>query len=256
VIDLHTHLLPGVDDGAASDEIALGTLARFAADGVRLVACTPHLRASHARRMSPDALADRLGAFQRRVPPGISVMRGWEIMLDEPGVDLTGSHLSLGGSSAVLVEFPRGAIPVQSTRELTRLSMSGLVPVLAHPERYQGCTPEVVRSWRAAGAVMQVDAMMLLGTGRSCDVARALIAEGLVDLLASDNHGDTRALAPAREWLEAQGATEHGELLTRTNPERLLRNERMLPVPPLRLAASPLARLRAWVSTRTRPTTT
>jgi protein-tyrosine phosphatase len=253
VIDLHTHLLPGVDDGAATEEIALGTMRRFREDGVRLVACTPHLRASRVRSMAPDALTDRLTAFQRALPAGIAAVRGWEIMLDEPGVDLTASHLSLGGSRAVLVEFPRGSVPVQATREVTRISMSGVVPVLAHPERYHGCTPESVRSWRSAGAVMQVDAMMLLGTGRGAQVARTLLAEGLVDLLASDNHGDARALAPVREWLEAQGAPEHASLLTQANAERLLRNEALVPVPPLRLPASPLARLRAWVSARVVP---
>ena len=256
MIDIHSHLLPGVDDGSPSVEASLPVLERFAADGVEVLVCTPHLNASEVEDAPYERHVEILESLQARAPAKPRLALGWEIMLDEPGVDLSASHLSLGGSSAVLVEFPRGSIPVQAARELTRLSMSGVVPVLAHPERYHGCTPDAVRSWRAAGAVMQVDAMMLLGTGRGCDVARALLAEGLVDLLASDNHGDTRALAPAREWLEAQGAAEHAALLTHTNPERLLRNERLLPVPPLRLAASPLARLRAWVSTRTRPTTT
>jgi hypothetical protein len=57
-----------------------------------------------------------------------------------------------------------------------------------------------------------------------------------------------------REWLEGHGATEQAELLTQANAERLLRNEPLLAVPPLRLPASPLARLRAWVSARVGPT--
>src|SRR5438067_4343121 len=148
MIDLHTHLLPAVDDGAATADDALRVLQRFAADGVSLVACTPHLRASRVRDVAPHALGEVFDALRAQVPTEISLVRGWEILLDEPGVDLTASHLSLGGSSAVLVELPV-AIPVHADRELFRISMSGVVPVLAHPERYQGCTPTRARAWRA-----------------------------------------------------------------------------------------------------------
>lgn len=254
MIDLHTHLLPAVDDGAATEEVSLDVLARFRAEGVRLVACTPHLRASRLDRALDDALAARFESLRTAAASsGPVLVRGWEIMLDEPGADLARPHLSLGGSSAVLVEFPRGAVPVQADRELFRISMSGVVPVLAHPERYHGCTVATARAWRAAGAVLQVDAVMLLGTGAASRVATALLAEGLVDLVASDNHGDARSMALARDWLVAHGGAEQAELLTKTNPERLLRNERVLPVPPLRLPEGPIARLRTWVAARVRP---
>jgi protein-tyrosine phosphatase len=250
VIDLHTHLLPGVDDGATSDDEALGVIARFADEGVRVIACTPHLRASRVATLAADALQERFEAFRTRVPAGVTLTRGWEILLDEPGVELARPHLLLGGSSAVLVEFPRGQVPVHSERELFRISMSGAVPVLAHPERYRGCTVALARAWRAAGAALQVDAAMLLGTSASARVAHALLAHGLVDLVASDNHGDSRSMALARDWLREHGADEQAELLTRANPERLLRNERPLPVPPFVLAAGPLGRLRSWLAAR------
>ena len=253
MIDLHTHLLHGVDDGAATEEASLRVLRRFATDGVRLVACTPHLRASEVARLAPDAHAARFERLRAAAPPELTLVRGWEVMLDEPGVDLTRPYLTLGGSSAVLVEFPHGGVPVRADRELFRISMSGVVPVLAHPERYRGCSVARAREWRAAGAVLQVDAIMLLGTGAASRVATALLAEGLVDLLASDNHGDARSLALARDWLTAHGGAEHADLLTRTNPERLLRNERVLPVPPLALAAGPLDRLKTWIAGRVRP---
>jgi protein-tyrosine phosphatase len=250
VIDLHTHLLPGVDDGAATEEVSLRVLQRFAEDGVRVVACTPHLRASAAGAVGADAHEARLEALRALAPRGLSLVRGWEVMLDEPGIDLARPYLTLGGSSAILVEFPRGAIPVRADRELFRISMSGVVPVLAHPERYKGCTPARARAWKAAGAALQVDAIMVLGTGAAARVARALLAEGLADLIASDNHGDARAMATARDWLVSHGGAEQAELLTRVNPERLLRNERPLEVPPLRLPTGPLARLKTWIAAR------
>ncbi len=250
MIDLHTHLLPGVDDGAATVGVTQGVLRRFAQDGVRVVACTPHLRASRAHTIDVDAHRARVEAVRAVAPAGLALVSGWEIMLDEPGVDLTSHGLSLGTSSAVLVEFPRGTVPVQADRELSRIRLSGVVPVLAHPERYHGSSVDRATSWRRAGAVLQVDAVMLLGGGARSRVARDLLAHGLVDLIASDNHGDARSMATPREWLVEHGAAEQAELLTVTNPERLLRDEPMLPVAPIVVAASPLARLRAWLDRR------
>jgi protein-tyrosine phosphatase len=64
-------------------------------------------------------------------------------------------------------------------------------------------------------------------------MSRALLEAGLVDLFASDNHGDSRSLATARDWLLEVATPEHAELLTRTNARRLLDGEPLLPVPPL-----------------------
>jgi protein-tyrosine phosphatase len=244
VIDLHSHLLPGVDDGARTADVSAAVLRRFAADGVRLVVCTPHLRASRAHRAPRETCADRLESLRAVAPDGLGLTCGWEIMLDEPGADLRAPHLALSGSSAVLVELPRGLAPAHASSELFRLSMSGLVPVLAHAERYAWTTPAVVREWRAAGAAIQVDAASLTQHGARGRLARELLAEGLADVLASDNHGDARALAPARRWLVERGACEQAALLTETNPERLLRNEPVLPVPPAPVRDGRLARLR------------
>ena len=254
MIDLHSHLLPGVDDGARSTEVSVGVLRRFALDGVRVVVCTPHLRASRAAHARAEACVDRLQRLREQAPDGPALERGWEILLDEPGADLRAPHLALGGSSAVLVELPRGLATSNATAELFRISMSGVVPVLAHAERYAGATPAVVREWRAAGAAIQIDAASLAESGERGRVARELLADGLADVLASDNHGDARALAPARRWLEDHGAAEQAVLLTDTNPERLLRNEPVLAVPPAPVRAGALGRLRELIGALPRPT--
>ena len=164
-------------------------------------------------------------------------------MLDEPNVDLRARHLALGESIAVLVEFPRVAVPARAAVELSRIRASGLVPVLAHPERYWGCTPHKVTEWRAAGAVIQMDVSSLAGRGTIAATSRALLAEGLVDLFSSDNHGDSRSLASARDWLLEHATPEHVELMTRTNARRLLEDEPPLPVPPLRRTGGVFSRL-------------
>jgi protein-tyrosine phosphatase len=100
-----------------------------------------------------------------------------------------------------------------------------------------------VAEWRAAGAAIQMDVASLGGRGAIAAMSRALLAEGLVDCFSSDNHGDSRSLATARDWLLEQGALAQVELLTRTNALRLLNDEPPLPVPPLRRPGGMLSRL-------------
>jgi len=252
LVDIHTHLLPGVDDGSPYVEVSADVLRRFAADGVEVVVCTPHLRATHAGRITEDLYATTFEALTTAVGGAPVLKRGWEIMLDVPGVDLRAPILSLGGSRAILVEFPRTGVPLRAGEELERLRGAGLVPVLAHPERYPGCTMAHVRAWRQAGTVMQIDAVALLAGGLMGEMALALLEEGLTDCLASDNHGDARSLAVIRDWLTEQGAQEHATMLTEVNPRRLLDDLPLLPVPPVRVRRGLLGRLRELVRSRRR----
>jgi protein-tyrosine phosphatase len=244
VIDIHSHLLPGVDDGSADVETSIAVLQRFASHGIEVVVCTPHLNASEATRAPFERNRTILEHLVSVAPPTPELRLGWEIMLDRPGCDLRAPHLALAGSRAVLVEFPRAYLPSGTADELNRLRRSGVVPVVAHPERYYGCTLDTVRAWREAGAVMQTDATMLLARGPMTELAKSLLEEGLIDCLASDNHGDRRSLAAARRWLEEMGAEEHAQLLTHVNAARVLGDEPMIPVPPLRLAGRVFTRLR------------
>lgn len=244
MIDVHTHLLPGVDDGARTIEQSLDVLRRFAAGGVRCVVCTPHLVASEASVVPLERYRERHTQLQALAPAGLVIQRGWEIMLDRPGMDLTDPVLALGASRAILVEFPRGTLPSGTTDELARLRRSGVLPVVAHPERYGGASVALVREWRAAGAVMQTDTAYLLGGGERAALAKQLLAEGLVDVLASDNHGDTRSLAAARTWLEELGAHDQARLLTEVNPGALLSDQVLVPVPPVKLDEGGFGRLR------------
>ncbi len=234
MIDIHSHLLPGVDDGSPSIEVSLPVLQRFGADGVRVLVCTPHLNASQVAS-APYARHLEILESLRAVAPALPELRlGWEIMLDAPGADLSSMELTLGDSRALLVEFTRGGLPRGATAELRRITRMGRTPVLAHPERYFGCTVELVREWRSHGVVIQTDASVLMGRGVPAELARNLLADGLIDLLASDNHGDHRSLEAARLWLLERGGEEQVDLLTHGNAERVLSDEEPLPVPPLR----------------------
>lgn len=248
MIDIHSHLLPGVDDGSPSVEVSVSVLERFGAQGVEVLVCTPHLLASDAATVAPDVYDDIFERLVASAPERPELRLGWEIMLDGPGYDLSSRHLHLAGSSAVLVEFPRIGVPRGASEELTRLVRGGMVPVVAHPERYYGCTPALVREWRALGAAIQMDAAMLVGRGPVAGLARQLLAEGLADCVASDNHGDRRSLGAAAQWLEELGATEQARLLTEVNPGKILAGERPLPVPPIpALERGAFARLRELI---------
>jgi protein-tyrosine phosphatase len=244
VIDIHSHLLPGVDDGSANIETSIAVLQRFARHGIEVLVCTPHLQASRASEAPYEHHRQLLAELIAAAPATPELRLGWEIMLDRPGCDLSAPELRLGGAKAVLVEFPRAYLPVGTTDELDRIRRSGVVPVVAHPERYYGCTLDTERSWRDAGAVIQTDATMLLARGPMTELAKSLLEAGLVDCLASDNHGDRRSLAAARVWLEEMGALEHALILTHANASRLLADEPTLPVPPLPLGRGVFHRLR------------
>lgn len=234
MIDIHSHLLPGVDDGSPSFEISLPVLERFAADGVTVLVCTPHLNASKATAAPYAEYMAILEELRTRAPATLELRMGWEIMLDLPGSDLTAPELCLGGSRALLVEFMRGGLPPGGTHELRRIARLGRTPVLAHPERYYGCTLEHVKEWRSFGVVIQTDVSVLMGRGAPAELARAMLAHGYIDVLASDNHGDRRALSTVREWLIERGSDEQVDLLTHHNAELVLANEDPLPVPPIR----------------------
>lgn len=244
-VDFHNHVIPGVDDGAVDEEQARAALEAFVAQGVRRLVATPHVDASLVAR--PAALAERLAELDagwlrlRRVVEaagGVEVLRGAEVMLDTPEPDLSDERLRLAGGDFALVEFPFMTVPPQSQRVLQRLVAAGVVPVIAHPERYAGVSPDstLPEQWRSTGARLQVNAGSLTGRygPQPQAIARALLERGAVDYVCSDYHARGRpATEAALQWFTDVGAGEQGDLLMVVNPTRLLGGEGPLPVPPV-----------------------
>ncbi len=247
MIDLHSHLLPGVDDGSRSVEQSLGVLREMARHAITDVCLTPHLTATEANRGIPARHDEAWARLAEQAPVHPQLHRGAEVMLDRP-LDASVAHdrrATLGGTRYILVEFPRLVADSTVRRALQDTVAIGLVPVLAHPERYACCAPDLVREWRALGAVMQVDATTLLSSRSRGLRARALVEEGLADLAAADNHGDGRLLEAVYHVLNPRGGEVQADLLARENPGRILRDEATTPVPPIALGGSWWARLRA-----------
>lgn len=246
MIDLHNHLLPGVDDGSRSVAQSVRVLGAFAAQGVTAVCLTPHLLASQADAGPPPAHELAFAALRAAAPAAPTLHRGAEIMLDRPlpAIVAGARRVTLNGTQFVLVEFPRLVTFQAAAAALAHVVEIGLTPVLAHPERYTCCTPEAVRRWRALGAVIQVDGPTLPTQRGRGHRARALVAEGLADILAGDNHGDDRSLVSPREFLVRHGGEMQAHLLLAVNPAAILAGGRLEPVPPLPLQPTLLGRLR------------
>lgn len=249
MIDLHTHLLPNIDDGSSSVEQSVEVLRRMGELGIERVALTPHVTAMELVEGAEGAVQRRDRAFrglEPAVPSVPKLLLGFEIMLDQPlpALALGDRRLSLNQSRYYLVEFPLGVVTGFATTVLAQIARSGVVPVVAHPERYDECSAAVVRAWREVGAKIQVDGTTLVRPGVRGRRARELVEQGLADFLASDNHGGRRTVATGRAYLEELGHAAVARLLTEENPRAVVEDRHLVPVPPVELKGGVLERIR------------
>lgn len=236
MIDLHSHLLPGVDDGARTVEQSVRVLQRMADAGVTAVCLTPHLAVSAAERGPPPTHEPAFASLVAAAPPVPALYRGFELMMDRPLTPLAaGCELTLGDGRHVLIEFPRIVTSSTVSAAISQVLALGFVPLIAHPERYAICSPALARQWRDAGAHLQVDGTTMLASSPRGDRARALLAAGQADILAADNHGDERTLLTARKALESHGAGEAADALLVSNPGAILAGAELVAVPPVTL---------------------
>ena len=262
LIDIHSHLVPGVDDGARNMASVLDSIERMTLHGIRRIVTTPHLEGSLT--LDLDRLEVRLDtvtqAWEQAAEaigqsfPEVEYRRGHEVLLDVPNVDLSDSRLRLAGTSFVLVEWPRLQIPPGTVPVLERIVGQGYRPIVAHPERYHGMgvALHLAQQWREAGAFLQVNYGSLAGRFGSGPQATAfrLLRRGWADYLASDFHGHVKLkLYKTEAWdaLEALGAEEALGYLCRTNPGRVLTDEPPLAVPPLPAERGFWARVRGML---------
>lgn len=242
--DLHSHLVPAVDDGSGSAEESQDSLARLRREGVGTVVTTPHLLLPH---LLGDAAIDR--ELERHRSAFDRLLEGLEGTPDLPALGLgqeiwapdaallrrvvSRPDVGLAGSRWMLVEF---GFDLQGTHEgVVREALdAGRGIVIAHPERYRylpGTEPLAqMRRWREMGALLQVNAGSFTGHYRSSSpdserLAWAMVREGLLDLIATDHHGTRRAGVSPREAFEALTSRGEGELAERAmarTPESLL----------------------------------
>lgn len=214
MIDLHNHLLPGIDDGAA-DLAASLALARMAEEeGITHLVCTPHIHPGrydntpetieNARQYFVEALAESGSALQ--VAAAAEVRFGLELMA---GVK-QGQVPFLGeweGKKVMLLEFPHSEIPFGAEKLTQWLIDRGILPMIAHPERNKGVmrTPSRLKAFIDQGCLLQVTGSSLTGHfgEKARDLAATLLQQDVVTILASDAHNLDRRPPRLRQAVEA-----------------------------------------------------
>lgn len=238
MIDLHTHILPGVDDGAPDLETSVLMAAVAAESGVTHLVATPHSnqRGAFENYASPalQVRFDCLCAAVREAGIPLELSLGMEIFGTGDVLQLLhdGRLLTLGGGRYLLIEFGFHEDPLRIERLLDALLAAGYWPVVAHPERYYGLQrmPNYLFDWANRGIVLQVNKGSLFGRfGRGAQaLAAAMLERGLVGCVASDAHGpDVRTpdLAGAWDYLAERYSEELARCLLEDNPGRILRSE-------------------------------
>jgi protein-tyrosine phosphatase len=233
LIDLHSHVLPGLDDGAADLEDSLAICRAAAEQGIEVLAATPHVRDDYPT--SPQQMEEALARVQEAVGDLIRVVPGGELDLAElgrPREELIRFALA-GNPSYLLVETPYTGWPLDFDERLFRLHLAGMTPVLAHPERNGEvqAEPERLRPLVEAGALVQVTAASLDGRlGRATRATGlALVEQELAHLLASDAHSANVRAVGMRAAAEAVGDEHIARWLATDVPAAIVEGS---PLPP------------------------
>jgi protein-tyrosine phosphatase len=226
-IDLHAHVLAGVDDGPSDEAEALELLERLASEGVTTVVATPHVDGRYAS--TPAVVRERIDVLAPRSP--IDILPGAEIHLGQLDVvlDSGAGPYTLGGSGTLLLEV-EGSIAVSIVEDARiRLAEAGVRVLLGHAERWQPLRddPFLADGLVASGVSVQVTACALLGRigSRSQRCAWALLDRGRVHVVASDAHAlGTRApeVAAAARALDRRYGEGAADVLLREHPGAVL----------------------------------
>jgi len=232
MIDVHAHILPGVDDGSRSMEETMQLLKLAAAQGITAVIATPHY--SRRREMKGlKELADQVCQEVHRWNPDFQVYLGQETYYHEELVDRlrSGQGYTLAGTRYVLVEFDTGVSYQNLFRGIRKLAGAGYVPVLAHMERY-ACLREPGRleDLSGCGCLFQMNYESLEGHWFSGEVrwCRKQVLDGQIQLLGTDMHRtDYRPpeIRKALEWLRRQLPEDRFADLVYRNASRILKEK-------------------------------
>lgn len=249
MIDLHIHLLPGIDDGPADVEGTVALARACVVDGIQAVAATPHVNSNYPT--TPDQMRAGVAAARAAIAQAgidLKVYGGAEVAIDHMAAlsDDELRALTLGPSDRyILLECPYAAWPMELDNQTRRLSTLGIRPILAHPERSAGVQSagglEKLEQAVASGIYTQVTAGSLSGRfgGTAKSLARKLIELELVHVISSDAHNIDRRPPRISEAIEYVGSPELARWLTADAPLAVVKGERLPPRP-----AAPDARKR------------
>ena len=241
MIDIHCHILPNFDDGAADLKESL-SMARLAADsGVTGIAATPHFRGEEEALASLPKLLESyqtLARAIRREGIPISLLPGAEILCLPQTPELAKDKRlpTIGSTDYLLTEFFFDESPAFINGMLRSLTDCGYRVVIAHPERYEAVqrNPGLLETWFRQDYVIQLNKGSILGAfgsraERTADIA---LRHGFAHLIASDAHSCIRRttnMHPLRLRLQEKCLPEYVHILLEQNPLRLIQDQEMVP---------------------------
>jgi protein-tyrosine phosphatase len=243
MIDIHHHLLPGLDDGARDLDISLAMVEIAIADGITHIACTPH--ASHSYYFDPEQnatlFAELQDAVNSRFGDAMTLGLGCDFHLMFDNIEDAQRHptrYTINGHNYLLVEFPDSAIAPNTAQTFYQLSLSGMTPIITHPERNPilARQPERMADLLKAGALVQVTASSLTGRfGPQAErAANWLLDHQWVHFLATDAHNTQSRppqLRPAFDRVAEQYDLATAERLCIANPRAAFYGEALGPQP-------------------------
>lgn len=235
MIDIHMHLIPGVDDGAESMEMALLMLLKAGDQGIRSVFCTPH---SEAFRYSADGariIFRRLQDAAAKTFPDRKLYLGCEVFCEPDRMAEiienlnTGRYPAMNGTNYVLMEFSQWVMPERTAPCVEALANAGFIPIIAHLERYRYLRGdmELVNRFRDLGALVQINAYSLFEEMDDSikDWARRLVRERKADFLGTDAHRTYHRSPKAQAglgWLYENIDSEYADAIAWKNAQLLL----------------------------------
>ena len=242
MIDIHTHILPGVDDGAPYMEIALEMANQAVQSGVDRLVMTPHCNVPEMfdNYNDDNVLRNQMQVFQEQVQEAgipLKLYTGMEVFgtLDVPAYLEEGRLLTMNDTRYLLMEFSFGGDADDVTSILHEVRRLDYVPVIAHPERYRYVQedPGVVDYWIRMGCGVQVNKGSILGRfGRQAYACSMfLLDQGMVSCIASDAHHAewrTTYMDEVQSFLIEHYGEDYADFLTRMNPERILQGKELL----------------------------
>ncbi|HEX6201368.1 MAG TPA: CpsB/CapC family capsule biosynthesis tyrosine phosphatase [Thermoanaerobaculia bacterium] len=235
MIDIHSHLLPGIDDGADDLATAVAMCRLAAADGCEAIVATPHQRTTHWENADLGRLAALRDEVARAAGGAIEIHLGGEVRVDADFLaelaagDGTHGPAPLAGSRYLLLELDRHHLRIDPEELVHELVVGDWRPIFAHPEFIPALAGDLDRvgELAAAGALFQITAMSLTGDfGRTArQVCHDLLDRGLVHFVASDCHGVGHrppGLSRARRVLAERWGEETATRLTGDNPRAVI----------------------------------
>lgn len=236
MIDLHCHILPGIDDGAGDLSVSLRMARVSVEQGVSVVACTPHILPGLYHNSGPairQATQRLQGVLDNEGIPLRLVIGADVHMTPDFVAGLRSGHLlSIADSRYVLVEPPHHTAPPQLEEFFFNMVVAGYVPILTHPERLSWVPSrfETVKRLIRSGVWMQITAGSFAGAfGRNALYwAERMLDEGCVHLVATDAHDAERRppdLAAGRELVAKRVGAEEAQRLVLTRPMGVLKDQ-------------------------------